>query len=157
MEWSVNSWNEEFSKFNVSLRNQNQGCDIKKNCTSTSFFESLLIWWRWTHLANNKEVTGECKFRRIFVFLCSHNFLYLIYHWIVGRLRFRDVQEVIIIWKWRKAPTMACFLCMSSEDTNKCEICEKVFSCSRHGKTHINSKGICYPYKVEADAQKGEC
>lgn len=44
---------------------------------------------------------------------------------------------------------------MTSKDTERCDKCEKIFSCKNHFKTHVRSIGSCYSYKVQYDLQKG--
>merc|ERR1711892_468547 len=48
-----------------------------------------------------------------------------------------------------------CFLCLSTENTDKCEKCGNVFTCKDHVKRHRSSSGGCYPYRVQYDCEMG--
>ena len=48
-----------------------------------------------------------------------------------------------------------CFLCLSTENTSKCDHCGSVFTCKDHVKRHMSSSGACYPYRVQYDCEMG--
>ena len=51
---------------------------------------------------------------------------------------------------------ISCFLCLSSENTDHCKKCGKVYTCKKHVKTHRSKSGACYPYRVQYDYEKGK-
>ena len=82
----------------------------------------------------------------------------LLMHQIVTTGNTRDSRSSIslhtkLMGCWEKM--MPCFLCLSTENTSKCDQCGSVFTCKDHVKRHMSSSGACYPYRVQYDCEMG--
>ena len=49
---------------------------------------------------------------------------------------------------------MCCFFC-KTEESQLCENCKAISSCSEHKKYHRHQNRVCFPWKIEKTAEKG--